>query len=441
MFNRVFKHKVTFSRRILDVASLAGLYTAMAMTPLGSGMAEAAGFAGCANENGTCSVPSGDLNKLTTIRYGVKNSSDFGGQNGFKYTFVYGISGVQCSNGIFGDPAKGIDKSCARTSHNPLGIDTSGYSGSCGEGSNCIVSSSGDVYVLRYGASGRYVYQFAKPGQKFRCDNGFFKFDPYPGQTKTCNAKAYQIGDTAIAQESAYSTDSTGYQYGVYNDCANEGQNCNINSNLPTLVTYGSGDNVVTHVYQTQQLQCNNNGFGYDPSNGNTKFCNYRKLPPSLPDSSANLGGRWELILGQPPYNGKRTYNEKISYGTTTGLTEVNTREFNTSIGFSFTKNFGLVPNVGFSGSATISVTQDFTRSNSIEESFSQDTGLEISTGCESNYGDGLYVWQFVLEGAAEHCLQGTGNSCLFETRFKGFVCTNTNEPPSCTVGLGGCGI
>jgi hypothetical protein len=106
----------------------------------------------------------------------------FGADNRFEYRNVTG--GVLCSVREFGDPARGIKKSCEYLSHG------SGYGNVnfgnkweyCGsEGGYCSFSGPGEV---RFGINGRFVSVRAING--IPCDLDSFERDPARGQKKQC---------------------------------------------------------------------------------------------------------------------------------------------------------------------------------------------------------------------------------------------------------------
>ncbi len=96
---------------------------------------------------------------------------------------------VNCSIGVFGDPAYGQVKHCE--------VQTAGWGGAGGSGGNnpgwsrCAREGercefSGRTQV-RYGTSGRFYYRDA--WGSVNCDSNQFGGDPYPNRVKTCEIR------------------------------------------------------------------------------------------------------------------------------------------------------------------------------------------------------------------------------------------------------------
>lgn len=129
----------------------------------------------CANEGDDCRVPGS-----TQVRYGADG----------RYAERPASQRIACNNGVFGDPNRGMAKQCEyRRLSNPGGGGGGGVGPSNGlpwsacarEGERCDFRGAG---MLRYGASGRYLYREAVNG--VRCDNDGFGGDPAPGANKRC---------------------------------------------------------------------------------------------------------------------------------------------------------------------------------------------------------------------------------------------------------------
>ena len=157
----------------------------------------------CAPENGFCRVP-----YPTQVVYGVP---------GRRASVEVDGRGVQCSNGVFGDPAPGIPKRCAyvargygewgrdgRSRGRELygegrreryrdarvtgprdeddGYDAPAWRTCAAENGYC---NFGGVKRVRYGVRGRFVEGTFRNGTA--CSNSVFG-DPVPGQPKLCQA-------------------------------------------------------------------------------------------------------------------------------------------------------------------------------------------------------------------------------------------------------------
>ena len=130
------------------------------------------GWTRCARENEYCRVPG-----TARMRYGVDN----------RYVYRNVTGGVQCSVRVFGDPAKGVNKTCEYQS---AGRDDDNanhgrgweYCGS--EGGFCSFRGPGEV---RYGINGRFVVRRAVNGMP--CALSAFGEDPAKGEHKQCFVK------------------------------------------------------------------------------------------------------------------------------------------------------------------------------------------------------------------------------------------------------------
>ena len=132
----------------------------------------------CATENGTCSFTG-----TQQVRYGAST--------GYVYKTMTGP--VQCTNGVFGDPAPGVGKTCAvmpvATTTVPPTTTATTWTQCANEGGTCSVPGTRQV---RYGTTDKWVYKTITTSVV--CGNGVFG-DPAPGVGKTC---AYS-SDTSTA--------------------------------------------------------------------------------------------------------------------------------------------------------------------------------------------------------------------------------------------------
>ncbi len=133
------------------------------------------GWTHCAGENEYCRVPG-----TARMRYGVDN----------RYVYRNVTGGVPCSVRVFGDPAKGVNKTCEYQASGGRddrgrGDDNAGngrgweYCGS--EGERCAFRGPGEV---RYGINGKFVVRRATDGMP--CGLSAFGEDPAPGEHKQC---------------------------------------------------------------------------------------------------------------------------------------------------------------------------------------------------------------------------------------------------------------
>jgi len=137
------------------------------------------GWTHCAGENEYCRVPG-----TARMRYGVDN----------RYVYRTVTGGVQCSVRVFGDPAKGVNKTCeyqgagGRDEYRGAGGRDDNNAGNgrgweyCGnEGDRCAFRGPGEV---RYGINGKFVVRRATDGMP--CGLSAFGQDPAPGEHKQC---------------------------------------------------------------------------------------------------------------------------------------------------------------------------------------------------------------------------------------------------------------
>jgi hypothetical protein len=116
------------------------------------------------------------------------------GANG---TFAYrtGVrNGIDCNNGVFGDPLPGVRKACyIRPVHSgqPDYTPPSGYTFCAWEDERCRFSGTADV---AYGANGTFAYRTGVRNG-IDCNNGVFG-DPRPGVRKACYIRQTAAGPT-----------------------------------------------------------------------------------------------------------------------------------------------------------------------------------------------------------------------------------------------------
>jgi probable HAF family extracellular repeat protein len=220
-----------------------------AATPEPASTATTAPWKACANEDHTCSFPDTRL-----VRYGAND----------RY-FQRSLTGpVACSNAVFGDPVPGVDKSCSFLNDPPV-PDTWTY---CGAEATAEICAFFGTRLVRYGASGSYVYKTAT--RSIRCTTPLFSADPAVGVDKTCS---YASDDMATASSE-------------WTSCAPEDEQCNLSGTTP--IRYGAD---ATFVYKTVSgpFQCSNTVFG-DPLPTVDKSCS------QLAHASPAPGENWTVV-------------------------------------------------------------------------------------------------------------------------------------------------
>ena len=179
----------------------------------------------CADERGTCTVPSG-----TSVRYGA---------NGQYVTKT--MSGTfSCTSQTFGrDPIPGVRKACYVPTTSTADAKCADERGSCTVPSNTTV---------RYGANGQFVTKTMSG--TFSCTSQAFGRDPIPGVRKACYTTA--LATTASGK------------------CADERGTCTVPSG--TSVRYGANGQYVTKT-MSGTFSCTSQVFGRDPIVGVRKAC------------------------------------------------------------------------------------------------------------------------------------------------------------------------
>lgn len=130
----------------------------------------------CASEWGVCS-----FSGTRQIRYGTAG----------KYAFKTATGSIQCTNGVFGDPAPGSVKTCDYSTTaappapptlppTPAPTPVATWTNCAKEWGVCSFPGTSEV---RYGGNGSYAYKTATGS--IQCDNSVFG-DPAPGAEKVC---------------------------------------------------------------------------------------------------------------------------------------------------------------------------------------------------------------------------------------------------------------
>ncbi len=131
------------------------------------------GYTFCAWENERCS-----FGGVADVAYGANGA----------FAYRERVSGsIDCTNGVFGDPAYGVRKACyIRTvgGGQPDYTPPAGYRFCAWENERCTFSGTADV---AYGANGRFYYRRGISGG-IDCNNGIFG-DPVVGVRKACYAR------------------------------------------------------------------------------------------------------------------------------------------------------------------------------------------------------------------------------------------------------------
>jgi len=216
--------------------------------------AAAATWTACASEGATCT-----FSGTREVRFGA---------NGI-YTSKVFTGSTPCTTAVFGDPNRGVAKTCSyasSTSAAPTAApasSTPAWVACAGEGGTCTFSGTREV---RYGANGLYATKIFTGSVV--CSNIAFG-DPARGLLKTCSyasnaASSTTTASTATVAPSAADSDWT--------SCAAEGGTCSFTGTRQ--VRYGANGSYATRTV-TGSIACTNAAFGGDPAYRQVKSCSY----------------------------------------------------------------------------------------------------------------------------------------------------------------------
>lgn len=165
------------------------------------------GYTFCAWENERC-----NFSGTADVAYGANGS----------FAYRERVSGgIDCNNGIFGDPAYGVRKACyirRAGSGQPDYTPPAGYTFCAWENERCNFSGTADV---AYGANGRFAYRQTLSGG-VDCSNGVFG-DPVAGVRKACFTRATialrcapRVDQTALFVDPGFTGQCVTRGYGDY---------------------------------------------------------------------------------------------------------------------------------------------------------------------------------------------------------------------------------
>jgi hypothetical protein len=210
--------------------------------------AAAVTWTACGSEGATCT-----FSGTREVRFGA---------NGL-YTSKVITGSTPCTSAVFGDPVKGVAKTCSYASSTSAVPTTSTSSASwiacAGEGGTCTFSGMREV---RYGAGTSFVTKTFTGSVV--CLNAAFG-DPAYGQLKTCS-----YSSTTVATSTGTATASTS---DGWTTCAAEGGTCSFSGTHQ--VRYGANGYYATRT-ATGSISCANAAFGGDPAYRQIKSCSYK---------------------------------------------------------------------------------------------------------------------------------------------------------------------
>jgi hypothetical protein len=212
--------------------------------------AAAVTWTACGNEGATCS-----FSGTREVRFGANGT----------YTSKVITASTPCTSAVFGDPIKGVAKTCSYSSSSSAVPTTSTASSpswiACaGEGGTCTFSGTREV---RYGAGTAFVTK-TFTGSVVCLNAGFG--DPAYGQLKTCSYSSNTIATSTGTATAAATSDG-------WTTCAAEGGTCSFSGTHQ--VRYGANGYYATRT-ATGSISCSNAAFGGDPAYRQAKSCSYK---------------------------------------------------------------------------------------------------------------------------------------------------------------------
>ena len=214
--------------------------------------AAAVTWTACGNEGATCS-----FSGTREVRFGA---------NGI-YTSKVITGSTPCTSAVFGDPLRGVAKTCSYSSATSIATPTAStpsWIACAGEGGTCTFSGTREV---RYGAGTSFVTKTFTGSVV--CSNTAFG-DPAKGQLKTCSYSSNTVstsGTTGTTPTAPVTTD------GSWTTCASEGGVCSVSGTHQ--VRYGANGFYLTKTV-TGPIACTNAAFGGDPAYRQVKACSYK---------------------------------------------------------------------------------------------------------------------------------------------------------------------
>jgi hypothetical protein len=215
--------------------------------------APAVTWTACGNEGATCS-----FSGTREVRFGA---------NGM-YTSKVISSSTPCTSAVFGDPIRGVAKTCSYSSATSAAVtapvaSAASWIACAGEGGTCTFSGTREV---RYGAGNLFVTKTFTGSVV--CLNSSFG-DPAKGQLKSCSYSSNTVatsGSTVTAPTPPAATDAG------WTTCASEGGVCSISGTHQ--VRFGANGNYSIKTV-TGPVACTNAVFG-DPAYKMAKTCSYK---------------------------------------------------------------------------------------------------------------------------------------------------------------------
>jgi hypothetical protein len=345
------------------------LMLALALTTASLGTAEAATWASCGAEGGSCSIPS---RARAVVRYGNDTK-------GYFYWGVQGIDNSPCNN-FQGDPAKTLSKSCAYATD--ISMLPTAYNTHCAnEYGTCDVGPT--PRWGRYGLDGRW-FETIQTGI-ISCTNGFFNYDPFPGRNKVC-----QIAEPVELT-------------GNWTTCASEYSTCYTSGMDPktygVLLRYGLGSRWTYRITTVSDIHCTNDRFNKDPYDTVNKQCDYIPLA-----SKGTSFGQW-ISVGY--CDNCTSVKQTLTLGTNFSTTQTNQSQWSSTVKASVARDFTIYgATYKVSAEVSYAYSQSQTLSTALSNSITRSTEMMCATpaGTPQN----IRMYQFMTNTRADCLHTGT---------------------------------
>jgi len=260
----------TLTARATDNAGAATTTAAVTITVTAPANTPPANAVACANEGGTCTLPSG---ATATVWYGAKTS----------WVSKAGVTGsIACTNAVFTDPLMGTGKACryvvtsAPPPNVPPTVSLTAPANNASVVQGAVVAlaataadSDGSIVKVEFydgatllGTATVAPYSYSWKGASVGTHSVTAKAYDNAGASTTSAAISLAVAaPTAVPPPSAVA-------------CANEGQTCTLPAGKTATVWYGANSSWATKTGVSGSIACTNAVFG-DPLFGTAKSCRY----------------------------------------------------------------------------------------------------------------------------------------------------------------------
>ena len=317
------------------------------------------------------------------------------------------------------------------------------------EGDYCYLDAGS--WVVRYGNStddgdSWFYYTEYNDSSAFtiECSNDVFG-DSLRGKDKICQYR--EVYDDPSGQSNDYlgcstegSTKQCGYQpdpSAQWNQCAKEGDNCEVNTGGMVTFRYGSheaGEWAVRNWSSTGgKVDCSNKAWEYDPAKGYDKVCEWAELPEF---AMRGVAYQWKLIAG--PCDNCSSPQVTTTVGVSISQGNATTAGFSASVGAQVSSSV----NVGIGISSTqVGATMGYQLSASLSANWSETVSRTTQASVQESVqwscdftemlpDHNIVVYQFITSTYRV----GGGDVDVGQVQDSAFVCIQTpNGEPTYT--------